>query len=1208
MQHGAFWRPVGRRPGFGYAPAAWLGAIGVGLLALGVAAGAGSGAAPVGGAGPDFNRDVRPILSNSCFKCHGPDSATREAGLRLDVREVAVGALESGRTAIVPGEPAASELVRRITSGDPDERMPPPESGKELTPAQIETLRTWIASGAGYRRHWSFEPPARPALPVVRDGVWCRNEIDRFVMARLDSEGLEPSPPAGPEALLRRVTLDLTGLPPTPQEVEGFVADHSAGAYERVVDRLLASPRYGEHMARFWLDAARYGDTHGLHLDNAREMWPWRDWVINAFNDNMPYDEFTVEQLAGDMLPGATRSQVIASGFNRNHVSTSEGGAIADEFQVKNVADRVATTGTVWMGLTLGCAHCHEHKFDPISHTEYYQLFAFFNNTTEEPLDGNRADWAPLVRAPSPEQEAELASKDARIAEITARIDAPSPEIDAAQERWRADLASRWTGGWSVLTPTSAASSGGSTLRSLDDGSVLAGGENPAKDDYEIAATTDATGLRLLRLEALTDDSLPFTGPGRADNANFVLSEIEAEAVSLTDPAVRAPIRLVGAGADLEQMDGPYPVRAAIDGVIGDTNGWAVEGYKRREPRTAVFASAEPFGFEGGTEIRVRLRFQTQFAGHAIGRVRLAVSSDERLYAAVAPVGLGEWRSVGPFVAADPQSAFGTAFGPEQELERVTGIDAFGSYGEGLGWVAHPEWAEGSLQMLTGAQCATYVARTIRAPTARRITLSVGSDDAIKIWLNGRLVHENNVARALAPDQDEVVVELAPGENLLVMKIVNFAGGYGFAFRADGDEGGGRFLRLVPALLAAAPTEEQAVALRRTFRRDHSPETRALYDELARDSADREAIEASLPFTLVMEERAERRPTYRLNRGEYDQAREEVRPDVPAALPPLAEGQPHDRLGLAEWIVDRRNPLTARVTVNRFWQQVFGVGIVKTAEDFGSQGEWPSHPELLDWLAVEFEESGWDVKGLMRRIVTSAAYMQDSRVTPELRARDPENRLLARGPRVRLEAEEIRDAALFAGGLLVEKLGGPSVKPYQPPGLWKAVAYPDSNTRIFMADTGEKQYRRSMYTYWKRTSPPPDMLAFDAPSRETCTVRRARTDTPLQSLVLLNDPQFVEAARGLAQRVLLAETETDARLSLAFELLVSRRPDAGELGVLRDLYEAERASYAADPAAAEALLSVGESARDGSLDPAEHAAMTNVATTILSLDEAITKG
>lgn len=1153
----------------------------------------------------DFNRDVRPILSQNCFACHGPDAEAREAGLRLDVRDAAISALESGARAIVPGDPGASEVLRRLTAADGAERMPPPESGKSLSPGQVETLRRWIEGGAEYRRHWSFEPPVRPRLPAVSDEAWCATEIDRFVLARLDAEGVAPSPLARREQLLRRVTFDLTGLPPTPEEIEAFVNDDSAGAYERVVDRLLASPRYGEHMARYWLDAARYGDTHGLHLDNARQMWPWRDWVIKAFNDNMPFDRFTVEQLAGDMLPEPTRAQLIATGFNRNHVSTAEGGAIAEEFQIKNVADRVETTSTVWLGLTVACAHCHEHKFDPISHREYYEIFAFFNNTTESPLDSNRADWAPIVRAATPGQEAALEAMGRRIAELGAALDAPAPEIDAEQERWREAVASAWSREWRVLRPMEAVSEGGASLRVLEDGSVLAEGENPAQDEYEIVARTDATGLRLLRLEALTHDALPFRGPGRAENANFVLSEIEAEAVSLADPARRAPVRFAAAAADHEQADGGFLVRSAIDGVADATNGWAVEGYQRREDRTAVFVAAEPFGFEGGTELRVRLRFGTHFAQHAIGRARLAVAGEGEVHRALAPVSFGVWHDAGPFAAENGPAAFAAVFGPELAPGE---FDADASFEGGVGWVEQPSWSDGEAHTLEGQACATYLARTLSTPTERRLTLLLGSDDAIKVWLNGRLVHENNVARPLAPDQDRVDVSLPPGESTLLVKVVNFTGGYGFTFRPESNASDDSFVRL--ALLAGADSldEEPASALRRYFRRNHSPAMRRLYAELEGATAARDAFEASLPFSLMMQERTERRPTHRLHRGEYDQPREEVEPGIPEALPALGEGQPPDRLGFARWLVDDRNPLTARVTVNRFWQQVFGVGIVKTADDFGAQGEWPSHPELLDWLAVEFRESGWDVKGLMRLLVTSSAYMQDSAVTPELLARDPENRLLGRAPSFRLDAEEIRDAALFAGGILVERVGGPSVKPYQPPGLWEAVAYPDSDTRTFTPDRGPATHRRSLYTYWKRTSPPPNLQAFDAPSRETCQVRRARTSTPLQSLVLLNDPQFVEAARALARRVLRAEAHTEARLCLAFTLLVSREPDADELALLRGLYESELRRYRDAPADAAALLAAGEAKRDASLDASEHAAMTNVAAAILSLHESITKG
>lgn len=1156
-----------------------------------------------------FNRDVRPILSNHCYQCHGPDSAARKAGLRLDRRDDALAELESGARAIVPGDPDASALLDRVTHTSPDHVMPPPEIGKDLTPEQIETLRRWVESGAEYEPHWSFVPPVRPSPPQADPALsgWADNPIDRFVLARLSSEGLAPSPRADAATLLRRASFDLTGLPPTQAELDLLLSDDSPEAFDRAIDRLLASPRYGEHMARRWLDAARYGDTHGLHLDNARQMWPWRDWVIEAFNSNMPFDRFTVEQLAGDMLPEPTRDQLIATGFNRNHVSTNEGGVILDEVRMNNVADRVATTGTVWMGLTLACVHCHDHKFDPILHDEYYELFAFFNNTAENPMDGNRIDWAPFVRVPSDEQQTELDAMDERIAAIRAELDGPSPEIDAEQAEWKARTAAEWTGGWQVTEITSASSSGGSTLRSLDDGSVLAEGDNPDRDTYEIITRTDATDLSLLRLEALTHDSLPHKGAGRADNANFVLSEITLEARPSGDPdAAWVPVRLVAAAADHQQMNGPYPVSATIDGIIDATNGWAVDGMTRREDRVAVYAAEEPFGFEGGTELRTTLRFETHFPRHAIGRVRLAVSDDTDIRESVLPVGFGTWHAVGPFPADDRDAAFNNAVGPEAALSDAGAIDTSAIYEGDLAWTAHPEWTDGQVHELEGGVAATYLTRTIHAGSARTLALSLGSDDGIKVWCNGRLVHENDVARPAALDQDSVTIDLDPGANHLLIKIANYGGGFGFSFRTD-DTAGNDSLRMLPLVLAETLTDEQETELRRYYRSTRSPYMRGLAAELDTITTERASFEAMLPLTLVMKENEERRPTHRLHRGDYAQPREEVSPGIPDALPQMAEDQSRDRLGFARWLVSPEQPLTARVTVNRLWQQMFGTGLVKTVEDFGSQGEWPSHPELLDWLAVEFVESGWDVKHMLRLMATSRAYQQSAAVTPELLARDPGNRLLARGPRFRLEAEEIRDQALLASGLLVGTVGGPPVKPTQPKGLWFDVGYTDSNTANFTPDEGEALYRRSMYSYWKRTSPPPNMVAFDAPTREACTVRRSRTNTPMQALVLLNDPQFVEASRVLAQRVLRAEPETEARLAMAFRLLTSRTPDDAELGVLRELYDAELARYSENTFDALAVLAVGAAPRDESLDPATHAAMTSVANAILTLDEAINK-
>jgi hypothetical protein len=1171
------------------------------VAAIGIASAAFGTSEPGDVARIDFNRDIRPHLSDKCYQCHGPDSASRKAGLRLDRREDALAVL-------VPGDPLASELVARITAADPGERMPPAESTKTLDEGEVALLRRWIAEGAAWQVHWSFIAPERPVVPTVAHGDAVRNPIDAFVIARLEQEGLAPSPPADRATLARRLALDLVGLPLSPERVDAFVADDAPRAQERLVDELLASDQHGEHMARYWLDAARYADTHGLHLDIRREMWPWRDWVVRAFNANMPYDQFTIEQLAGDLLPEPTHEQRIATGFNRNHVTTSEGGAIDAEYLVKYAADRVETTATVWMGLTFGCAHCHDHKFDPISQREYFEFFAYFNNTTERAMDGNRKDPPPVLRAPTATDARRLADLQAQIADLEAQLEAPMPELDDAQVAWERAWRDATPDRWSVLRPVEATSTGGTTLRTLDDGSVLATGDNPDRDVYELVARTDRTGLRLLRLEALVHGELPHTGPGRAANANFVLSEIEVEIAPVSDPESRVPLAMVSASADHEQMNGPYPVSAALDGVVDDTNGWAVEGYARREDRMAVFVSAEPFGFEGGTELRIRLRFETHFKQHAIGRARIAVADDPVLTASLEPARRSTWHVVGPFAANDGREAFKLPFGPEHEPGDVD-LDA--SYRDGeLAWTPRPGLADGTVHQLDGTSCATYLYRRIEAPTPRRMGVSLGSDDGIKVWLNGLLVHANDVARPVAADQDRVDLDLEEGTNHLLVKISNLGGGYGFYFRPVREGDGGALLRIARLLDQPdeAPDDEQRAVIRRFFRRHRAAPLRELHDALRARRAEEAAFESTVPTTLVMQERADRRSTYVLERGEYDQPRERVEPNVPAVLPRLPEGAPPNRLGLAMWLVDPRHPLTARVTVNRLWQQLFGVGLVRTAEDFGSQGEWPSHPRLLDWLACELIDSGWDLQHMLRIIVDSGTYRQTSRRTPALQARDPENRLLARGPRYRLEAEVIRDQALAASGLLVDRVGGPPVRPYQPSGLWRAVAYTDSNTRAFMKDEGDAQYRRSIYTFWKRTSPPPNLAAFDAPNRETCTVRRPLTNTPLQALVLLNDPQFVEAARVLAQRAGAERSSTPERIERMFRLVLGRRPRADELSLLVELHAAQRERFASEPDAATALLAVGDAPRDTTIDDVELAALASVASVVLGIDETVTKG
>jgi hypothetical protein len=793
---------------------ALIAAAGVSLCGVGVGRAAQEKTAA--GAPIDFNRDIRPILSENCFRCHGPDEGERKARLRLDTREGALKELRSGGHAVVPGHAAKSALIERITSADLKERMPPLTSKKHLTAQQIDLLKRWIDQGAKWSEHWAFVTPSRPALPQVANKNWPRNAIDHFILARLEKEGLKPSPEADRVRLIRRVTLDLTGLPPTPAEVDAFLADTSPNAYEKVVDRLLASPHFGERLAVDWLDAARYADTHGYHIDAGRDMTRWRDWVIDAFNKNLPFDRFTVEQIAGDLLPGATLEQKVASGFNRNHMINFEGGAIPEEYLNAYIVDRVNTTSTVWLGLTVACAQCHDHKYDPISQKEFYQLYAFFNNVPERGLDGSKGNAAPTIKMPTPEQERRL--------------------------------------------------------RELDE-------------------------------------------------------------------AIRQ------AGGDKAQL--------------------------------------------------AKLRQQ----------------------------------------------------------------------------------------------------------------------------------------------------------------------------RAE--------------------------------------------------------VEKQTPTTMVMQELPRPRDTFMLVRGEYDKKGAKVSAGTPAALPPLPKGAPANRLGLARWLVDPGHPLTARVAVNRYWQMFFGTGLVKTAEDFGSQGEPASHPELLDWLAVEFmsptsaplgsgSQTRWDIKALLRLIVTSATYRQSSVVTPQLLARDAENRLLARGPRLRLQAEFIRDQALAVSGLLNREVGGASVFPYQPAGLWQELASRQDSknwsAQFFVQSHGKDLYRRTMYTFWKRTSPPPTLVTFDAPDRETCTVRRSRTNTPLQALVLMNDPTYVEASRKLAERMMKQAEEPDERITLAFRLATARRPTAKEIGVLRRVFNRQLDVYRKDRKAALKLLGVGEAPRDERLPPAELAAWTVVVSVILNLDETVTKG
>jgi hypothetical protein len=996
----------------------------------------------------DFDRQIRPLLSNNCFACHGPDDKTRKAKLRLDTRD---GALAGG--VIVPGQASKSVLFERISSEDAEQRMPPAKSGKQLTKPQIELLRQWIDQGAKWSQHWAFVKPERPALPAVKLANWGRTPIDRFILARLEKEGLTPASEADKTTLIRRVTLDLTGLPPTLAEIDAFLADSSPDAYEKVVDRLLKSPRYGERMAVDWLDAARFADTHGYHIDSGRDMSRWRRWVIDAFNQNKPFDQFTIEQLAGDLLPNATTEQKIASGFNRNHMINFEGGAIPLEYHTAYIVDRVNTTGTVWLGMSVACAQCHDHKYDPISQKEFYQLFAFFHNVPENGLDGSKGNAAPVLKAPTPKQEKELAALNAKIKALDQRLASPDAELDGAQQEWEKTAASRKTT-WTVLDPVEQKSQGGATLTKLDDKSILAGGTNPDREVYEIVLPTEQSAITGLRLEALTHKTLPHNGAGRADNANFVLTGVEIVAVSVKDAKQKQTVRLAQAEADYSQPG--YEIALAIDN--NPVSGWAVDGPTRRENRVAWFFPDKPFGYAGGTELRVTLRFESGFAHHAIGRFRLALTTD-----------------------------------------------------------AHP-----------------------RGPDAVPATIA--------------------------------------------------------------------------AILSVAPEQRndvQKTTLRTWYRANASPTVKQITGEKKKLEQAVAALDKQIPNTMVMQEMPAPRDTFVLIRGQYDKKGEKVTAGVPAFLPPLPKDAPPNRLGLAKWLIDPAHPLTARVIVNRYWQMYFGRGLVGTPEDFGIQGEPPTHSELLDWLATEFVQSGWDIKKLQKLIVTSAVYRQASAVKPEHLAKDAENKLLARAPRLRLQAEFIRDQALSVSGLLDDEIGGASVFPYQPSGLWEELMSradgANWTAQTYTPSKGKDLYRRTMYTFWKRTSPPPTLSTFDAPDREICTIRRARTNTPLQALILLNDPTYVEASRKLAERMMKEAKSPEERIIYAFRLLTGRPPRDKELAVLRRVYETQLAVYQKDSARARKLLSVGESPRDEKLDAAELAAWAMVASVILNLDETITR-
>jgi len=1032
-----------------------------------------------------FNRDIRPILSDICYACHGPDKAKRKADLRLDLEASAKAKIED-HFAIISGDPAKSELIRRITTNDQDDHMPPADAGRQLTPRQIELLRRWIEQGAKWEAHWSFIAPERPVVPEVRSAkIKDQNPVDGFILARLEREGLQPSPEADRAALVRRASLDLTGLPPTPAEADAFLADTSPQAYERVVDRLLASPAYGERMASRWLDAARYADTSGYQSDGERSMWRWRDWVIDAFNRNMPFDQFTIEQLAGDLLPPiagspvATLAQRIATGFNRNHRGNAEGGIIPEEFAAEYVVDRVDTTATVWLGLTMGCARCHDHKYDPITQREFYSVFAFFNNVPEKGRAVKIGNSPPMLTAPTDAQERELAKIEGQLAAAETRLRELEPQIAFTQTAWEKTLAAAPAAQWTVTNGLQARFELGGKLASAFGKTALAKFEDG-------------------------DESF-------------------------------AP----GHGALAAALDGKRFINC---GDVGDFGFF---------DKFTLAAWIQPHGAEGGAIVS---RMVEQAADSAF-------ASDSEGYSVHLKAGRVQVHLTKRWLDDALRVETGAALAPEQWNHVAVVYDG-------------SRLASGVKIFINGQpQKLNVLLDQLNQTFQTKQPLRIGAGGGPANRFHGLVSDVRVYGRALSAEEIGIV---ATTESMAE-------------------------LAAIPAAQRTAP---QAAKLRSCFLAEHAPAPlREAQANVAALRGQRAKFVESLPTVMVMEEMPQPRETFVLKRGVYDQRGERVTPGVPASLPPLPADAARNRLGFARWLVNPSNPLTARVAVNHQWQMIFGTGLVKTAEDFGSQGELPSHPELLDWLATEFVRTGWDVKRLLKLIVTSATYRQSSHVTAGLVARDPDNRLLARGPRVRLPAEMIRDQALAVSGLLVREIGGPSVKPYQPPGLWKELSGTD-----YVQDHGDALWRRSLYTFWKRTSPQPTMTTFDAAGREMCSVRPSRTDTPLQALALMNDVTFVEAARCLAQRVMREAGPTpEDRVRLAFRLVLTRAPKPPELRVLLEDLHDHLARFRADPKAAQSLISAGESPRDASLAADELAAYTALAGLILNLDEAITK-
>ncbi len=1144
---------------------------------------------------PEFGRDVRPILSDHCFACHGPDEEHREADLRLDTEAGLLAAIESA-------DADTNALIERITSDDSDSLMPPPKFGKPLSTEQIDTLKNWVRSGAKYSEHWAFVTPVKQ-FTNEKGQTTSADAINHFVDDELNRVSLKPNGEADPRTLARRVCFDLTGLPPTPEELAEFLADDSPGAYERYVDRLLASPHFGEHVGRYWLDLVRYGDTHGLHLDNYREMWLYRDWVIDAFNSNMPMDQFIIEQLAGDLLPESTVSQKVASGFNRLNVSTNEGGSIVEEVAARNVIDRTDAFGTIFLGLTTGCSVCHDHKFDPLTMKEYYSLSAFFNSLDGNAMDGNIKDHPPSLSVNTPEQTKQLAEFDEFLDELRNKKNGPITSVDQAQDEWERTFTSIEEPTWTFLKPQSATSEAKVEMKIRDDGGVEVAGATAANDVTTIVANLPPNQpWKSLRLEALVDD--PNSRVGLSSNGNVVLSEIVLEMQHGDDPSHWTPVPIGNASADIEQQNGPFAVRFAIDGKVNDSEGWAVAGYEQTGPRTAWFDLGTLFSETNDAKLRVQLKYKSKYAEHQFRLVRLGLSTALPKHSKTNQIVRGSVHSAGPFPVAHARNSYSQKFASEQGSFKAE--ETFTFDGRRYGWQLRgdlPEVVISTLASLAEQSSVNVIHQTLTAETPQTVSLLIGTTDGHVIFLNGKQIGISEGEREIQPLEKSYALDLKKGANDLYVKVVNHSGKSQFSYALQSPLV--KVSRQLAELLNR-PASDRSASERETLRKYYRsvycthPDWQVLIDQEKGTLAAIETIRKETPTTLIWKELAKPRKAHILLRGAYDQPGEVVERATPAFLPPMDSSLPNDRLGLARWLVSDSHPLTARVAVNRFWQQVFGTGLVKTSEDFGSQGEPPSHPELLDWLAVDFRENRWDVKRLLKAIVMSDVYRRSSMVKASQLRIDPRNRLLSRGPRFRLDGEMLRDQALAVSGLLVDQLGGPSVKPPQPPGLWEAVGYSGSNTVRFTPDSGEKIHRRSVYIFWKRTSAPPQMSTFDAPSRESCTARRERTNTPLQALLLMNEPQYLAASKKLAERVLAEQTLPNdrSRVEWLFEKVTTRIATREETDELLGLFSDMAKLYESQLTAAEKLT--GESS-------ASLAGWMLLSSTLLNLDEVVNK-